>query len=116
VDPLTPTATKDVSIGVKASIGIYGDLILSTVDANGSDPISIGPSKKADGTYEQNALGLEPIDYTADERLNCNSPVIQPSLLFDFHLERMATLKKPVLLQNWLKQVYAQEPILKAVQ
>ena len=69
VDPLAPTTTKNVSIGVKASIGTYGDLILSTVDANGSDPISIGPSKKADGTYEQNALGLEPIDYTADERL-----------------------------------------------
>jgi flagellar hook-associated protein FlgK len=69
VDPQNPPATKDVSIGVKASIGIYGDLVLSTVDANGSDPISIGPSKKADGTYEQNALGLEPIDYTADERL-----------------------------------------------
>jgi hypothetical protein len=50
VDPLTPTTTKDVSIGVKASIGIYGDLILSTVDANGSDPISIGPSKKG-GRY-----------------------------------------------------------------
>ena len=65
----TPLTTKNVSIGVKASIGIYGDLILSTVDANGSDPISIGPSKKADGTFEQNALGLEPIDYTADERL-----------------------------------------------
>ena len=69
VDPQNPSSTKDVGIGVKASIGIYGDLVLSVVDANGSDSISIGPSKKADGTYEQNALGLEPIDYTADERL-----------------------------------------------
>jgi flagellar hook-associated protein FlgK len=68
-DPNDPTNQKLVSIGVKASIGVYGDLILSTLDPNGSDPISIGPSKKADGSYEQNALGLEPIDYTADERL-----------------------------------------------
>jgi flagellar hook-associated protein FlgK len=68
-DPTDPANQKSVSIGVKASIGVYGDLILSTLDANGSDPISIGPSKKADGSYEQNALGLEPIDYTADERL-----------------------------------------------
>jgi len=69
VDPENPGTTKDVSIGVKASIGTYGDLVLSTLDANGSDPISIGPAKKADGTFEQNALGMEPIDYTADERL-----------------------------------------------
>jgi len=69
VDPQNPLATKEVSIGLKASIGVYGDLVLSTVDTNGSDPISIGPAKKSDGTFEQNALGLEPIDYTADERL-----------------------------------------------
>ncbi len=58
-----------VGIGVKASVGIYGDLILSTLDANGSDSISIGPTNKANGIIEQNALGLEPIDYTLDERL-----------------------------------------------
>ena len=66
---VTPPITKNVNIGVKASIGMYGDLLLSTLDPNGTDSISIGPSKKADGTYEPNALGLEPIDYTADERL-----------------------------------------------
>jgi flagellar hook-associated protein FlgK len=86
IDPQNPSSTKDVSIGLKASIGIFGDLILSTVDANGSDSISIGPAKKADGTYEQNALGLEPIDYTADERLKlqlANDPS-KSSIRFSF--------------------------------
>jgi flagellar hook-associated protein FlgK len=69
IDPLDPNATKDVSIGLKASIGLYGDLVLSTLDPNGNDPISIGPSNKANGIIEQNALGLDPIDYTLDERL-----------------------------------------------
>ena len=69
IDPENPLLTKDISIGVKASMGTYGDLILSTLDENGSDPISIGPSNKANGTIEQNALGLDPIDYTLDERL-----------------------------------------------
>ena len=69
IDPENPVLTKDISIGVKASMGTYGDLILSTLDENGSDPISIGPSNKANGTIEQNALGLDPIDYTLDERL-----------------------------------------------
>jgi len=69
IDPLDPMATKDVSIGLKASIGLYGDLVLSTLDPNGNDPISIGPSNKANGIIEQNALGLDPIDYTLDERL-----------------------------------------------
>ena len=69
IDPENPSLTKDISIGVKASMGTYGDLILSTLDENGSDPISIGPSNKANGTIEQNALGLDPIDYTLDERL-----------------------------------------------
>jgi len=55
--------------GVKASIGFYGDLVLSTTDASGNAAISIGPHKNPDGTYEQNALGLEPIDYTVEERL-----------------------------------------------
>ena len=69
IDPENPLLTKDISIGVKASMGTYGDLILSTLDENGSDPISIGPSNKANGIIEQNALGLDPIDYTLDERL-----------------------------------------------
>ncbi|MEY4016697.1 MAG: Flagellar hook-associated protein 1 [Pseudomonadota bacterium] len=70
VDPNTvPPLTQDVGIGVKASIGFYGDLVLSTTDANGSAAIAIGPPKNTDGTYEQNALGLEPIDYTVQDRL-----------------------------------------------
>ncbi len=69
IDPQDPNATKDVSIGIKASIGLYGDLVLSTLDPNGSDPISIGPANKANGIIEQNALGLDPIDYTLEERL-----------------------------------------------
>ena len=86
LDPQNPGTTKDVSIGVKASIGTYGDLVLSTLDANGADPISIGPAKKADGTFEQNALGLEPIDYTADERLKMQlaSDPSKSSLQFSF--------------------------------
>ena len=86
VDPQNPGTTKDVSIGVKASIGTYGDLVLSTLDPNGADTISIGPAKKADGTFEQNALGLDPIDYTADERLKlqlANDPS-KSSLQFSF--------------------------------
>jgi len=62
------TALKP-SPNVKASIGFYGDLILSTIDASGESAISIGPRKNPDGTFEENALGLEPIDYTVEERL-----------------------------------------------
>jgi len=69
IDPQDPTCTIDVGIGVKASIGLYGDLVLSTLDPNGTDPISIGPANKANGIIEQNALGLDPIDYTLEERL-----------------------------------------------
>ena len=69
IDPQNPTCTIDVGIGVKASIGLYGDLVLSTIDPSGTDPISIGPSNKANGVIEQNALGLDPIDYTLEERL-----------------------------------------------
>jgi len=57
------------SPGVKASIGFYGDLVLSTIDPAGQTSISVGPAKSADGTYEINALGLEPIDYSVEERL-----------------------------------------------
>jgi flagellar hook-associated protein FlgK len=70
VDPnAIPPLTKDVGIGVKASIGFYGDLVLSTTDSNGSAAIAVGPAKNTDGTYEPNALGLEPIDYSVQERL-----------------------------------------------
>ncbi len=55
--------------GVKASIGTYGDLVLSTMDATGTTNISIGPGKNSDGTYEENALGLEPMDYSVEDRL-----------------------------------------------
>ena len=57
------------SPGVKASIGFYGDLVLSTTDASGTANISIGPGKNSDGTYEQNGLGLEPLDYSVEDRL-----------------------------------------------
>ena len=57
------------SPGVKASIGAYGDLVLSTTDAAGTANISVGPGKNSDGTYDQNALGLEPLDYSVEDRL-----------------------------------------------
>ena len=57
------------SPGVKASVGFYGDLVLTTIDPTGSAAISVGPPKNADGTFAPNALGLEPIDYTLEERL-----------------------------------------------
>ncbi len=57
------------SPGVKASIGMFGDLVLSTTDLNGTANISIGPGKNSDGSYEQNALGLEPLDYSVEDRL-----------------------------------------------
>mgnify|MGYP000019278464 CR=1 FL=1 len=57
------------SPGVKASVGFYGDLVLTTIDPTGAAAISVGPHKNVDGTYEPNALGLEPIDYTVEERL-----------------------------------------------
>jgi len=60
---------QDPSPGVKASIGFYGDLVLTTTDASGTANISIGPGKNSDGTYEQNGLGLEPLDYSVEDRL-----------------------------------------------
>ena len=57
------------SPGVKASIGALGDLVLSSTDPSGTASISVGPGKNADGTYAPNALGLEPLDYTVEERL-----------------------------------------------
>jgi flagellar hook-associated protein FlgK len=61
--------TLNPSPGVRASIGFYGDLVLSTLDVSAQASISVGPPKNADGTYEVNALGLEPIDYSVEERL-----------------------------------------------
>jgi flagellar hook-associated protein FlgK len=60
------------SPGVTASVGQYGELVLSTpvdTDPNGQAPISIGPPQNSDGTTPANALGLAPMDYTATERL-----------------------------------------------
>jgi hypothetical protein len=66
------------SPGVKASIGMFGDLVLSTIDANGTANISIGPGKNSDGSYEQNALGLEPLDYSVEDRLK-QLPINDPA-------------------------------------
>ena len=66
---VTASTQLKPSPNIKASIGFYGDLILSTIDASGQSAISIGPHKNPDGTFEENALGLEPIDYTVEERL-----------------------------------------------
>jgi flagellar hook-associated protein FlgK len=66
------------SPGVKASIGTYGDLVLSTTDASGTANISVGPGKNSDGSYEQNALGLEPLDYSVEDRLK-QLPVNEPA-------------------------------------
>ena len=86
IDPQDPDCTIDVGIGVKASIGVYGDLVLSTIDPNGTDPISIGPSNKANGIIEQNALGLDPIDYTLEERLKLQlaADPVKSSIRFSF--------------------------------
>ncbi|MEY3468006.1 MAG: Flagellar hook-associated protein 1, partial [Pseudomonadota bacterium] len=78
--------TLSPSPGIKAFIGFYGDLVLSTIDLSGEAAISIGPRKNPDGTYEQNALGLEPIDYTVEERLKlqlANDPS-KSSIRFSF--------------------------------
>ena len=66
------------SPGVKASIGVYGELVLSTTDASGTANISIGPGKNSVGIYEENALGLEPLDYSVEDRLK-QLPVNEPS-------------------------------------
>ena len=86
IDQQDPTCTIDVGIGVKASIGLYGDLVLSTLDPNGTDPISIGPANKANGIIEQNALGLDPIDYTLEERLKLQlaEDPVKSSIRFSF--------------------------------
>ena len=86
IDLQNANCTIDVGIGVKASIGLYGDLVLSTLDPNGTDTISIGPSNKANGIIEQNALGLDPIDYTLEERLKLQlaEDPVKSSIRFSF--------------------------------
>jgi flagellar hook-associated protein FlgK len=54
---------------VAASIDANGDLNLSTTDAKGTNAISIGPGKNADGTYVPNTFGLDPQDYDVSKRL-----------------------------------------------
>ena len=55
--------------GVVASLDLYGDLVLSTTDPKGTQNISIGPGKDANGRYVTNALGLEPADFDVTARL-----------------------------------------------
>jgi len=62
----TSIHNKLASKGVDASIDSNGVLVLKTT--NGA-PITIGPVKAADGTYQTNALGLEPMAYTVEERM-----------------------------------------------
>jgi len=78
--------TLSPSPGIKAFVGFYGDLVLSTIDLSGEATISVGPRKNPDGTYEQNALGLEPIDYTVEERLKLQlaSDPANSSIRFSF--------------------------------
>ena len=60
------SAINAAAVGIQASIDGNGLLTMKTV--NGS-PITIGPAKEADGTYQTNALGLEPMAYTVEERM-----------------------------------------------
>ncbi|PUE31013.1 flagellar hook-associated protein FlgK [Limnohabitans sp. Jir61] len=55
--------------GVTAGYDSNLDLKLTVTDEKGVKTISIGPGKNADGTFTSNALGLEPMDYSATERL-----------------------------------------------
>jgi flagellar hook-associated protein FlgK len=58
--------TSSLQPGVVASINDSGALVLV---ASSQDSITIGPAKAGDGSYQANALGLEPIAYTVQERL-----------------------------------------------
>jgi len=55
--------------GVSAAIDSKGNLKLATLDTAGTMNISIGPGKAANGTFQANALGLEPLDYDVTARL-----------------------------------------------
>ena len=60
---------KSGSTGVKAVIDSNRNLKLTTLDSSGTMNISVGPGKAADGTFQANALGLEPLDYDVTARL-----------------------------------------------
>ncbi|PIT72033.1 flagellar hook-associated protein FlgK [Limnohabitans sp. B9-3] len=55
--------------GVRAEIDSNRNLKLITLDSAGTLNISVGPGKAADGTFQVNALGLEPLDYDVTARL-----------------------------------------------
>jgi flagellar hook-associated protein FlgK len=55
--------------GVRAEIDSNRNLKLITLDPTGTMNISVGPGKAADGTFQANALGLEPLDYDVTARL-----------------------------------------------
>jgi flagellar hook-associated protein FlgK len=60
---------KTGATGVKAVIDSNRNLKLITTDSTGTMNISVGPGKAADGTFQANALGLEPLDYDVTARL-----------------------------------------------
>ena len=62
-------SSKSEQTGVVASVDLYGDLILSTTDENGTRVISIGPGKDTNGNQVPNALGLDPMDFDVTTRL-----------------------------------------------
>ena len=55
--------------GVTAFVNHNGDVVLSTTDTAGSADIAVGPGKNADGTSPANALGLPPLDYSVNQRI-----------------------------------------------
>jgi flagellar hook-associated protein FlgK len=61
--------SKQADTGVTASLDSNLDLQLTVTDEKGVRSISIGPGKNTDGSYTTNALGVEPMDYSATERL-----------------------------------------------
>jgi len=61
--------SRQAETGVVASVDVNLDLQLSVTDEKGVRSISIGPGKNSDGTFTTNALGVEPKDYAATERL-----------------------------------------------
>lgn len=55
--------------GVRAELDSNRNLKLITLDSAGTMNISVGPGKAKDGTFQANALGLEPLDYDVTARL-----------------------------------------------
>ena len=68
-DLMTRINARSKDTGVVVALDDNGDLQLSTVDPSGMADISIGPGKDAKGQYIANALGIEPLDYSANIRL-----------------------------------------------